>query len=74
MKKISFSNIKDMLSRDEMRQVKGGSGRAGTCGYLGNGVMICGASKYWATYWAGTYGGNWCCDSCASNGGGASYC
>jgi natural product precursor len=70
MKKISFSNIKDMLSRDEMRQVKGGSG--GTCGwrdpYTGQG--LCGYSKAQIHDWYHNWGGNWVCESCGST----SYC
>jgi hypothetical protein len=77
MKKMSFSNIKDMLSRDEMRQVKGGSG--GTCGFKnphGNGAgnVICGVSKSAAMSMAANWSGYWCCTSCAGNGGSASYC
>lgn len=71
MKKVSFKNVKAMLSNDEMRQIKGGSG---TCGVLINGSSWCGMSKYSAMRAAGLNGGNWCCDSCGGNGGGASYC
>lgn len=31
MKKVSFSNIKELLSKDEMKQVKGGLAHVETC-------------------------------------------
>ncbi len=62
MKKVSFKNVKAMLSKDEMRQIKGGSG---TCGVkLTGGSVYCGLSKSTAVHAASTYGGYWCCDSC----------
>lgn len=31
MKKISFKNVKDVLNRDEMKEIMAGSGRGGSC-------------------------------------------
>jgi hypothetical protein len=69
MNKVSFNNLKGMLSRDEMRQVKGGSG--GSCGVRIGSSSWCGMSKSSAMRAAGLNNGHWCCDSC---GGSASYC
>ena len=72
MNNLNFKNIKDILSRDEMRQIKGGSG--GTCGFkvTHNGVTLvqCGVSYSLAMHYYNSYGGRWCCDSCPSS----TYC
>jgi hypothetical protein len=67
-------NSEKMLSHNELVSFRGGSG---TCGLKkSNGEIICGLSMAEAEGWANHFGaGNyWCCDSCASNGGSASYC
>lgn len=76
MKKVSFSNIKGLLSKNEMKQVKGGLALAGTCGFrLATGEAWCGMSSGEAqTAQAANPGSYWCCDSCGGNGGSASYC
>lgn len=64
---------KNILSKDQMRMMSGG----GTCGYttgVEGGGIWCGLSKETAMLAQSNYGGYWCCDSCASNGGSASYC
>jgi hypothetical protein len=69
-----------MLSFEELVNFRGGSGSgvtSGTCGLRkSNGETHCSMSRQEAEGWANHYGsGNyWCCDSCASNGGSASYC
>ena len=71
MSKISFGNIKGMLSRDEMRQVKGGSGwTPGSCAFnSGNGFSgISGVSMSNAMAGSIHNGSYWCCDSCCSVG------
>lgn len=74
MKNVNFRDIKGALSREEMRKVKGG----GSCGFkVPNGLqhgVNCNLSKAEAQSFASRYGGYWCCQSCASNGGSASYC
>lgn len=68
--KLQFSDIKGMLSRDEMRKVVGGYG---TCGVKISGGF-CGMSRWEAQRIAAQNHTYWCCDSCASDGGSASYC
>jgi hypothetical protein len=72
--KMSLKNIKDVLSRDEMKVVMAGSN--GSCGVkLSNGQSFCGMSSWEAQQVQSQNPGSyWCCASCASNGGGASYC
>ena len=76
---MNFSNFKNsssLLSKEQMKNVKGG----GTCGYFYWGtdevstdqfpVSDCGVSKSQAMGLAGANGGWWCCDSCGTT----SYC
>ncbi|MCW5909669.1 MAG: hypothetical protein KIT62_01285 [Cyclobacteriaceae bacterium] len=72
--KMSFRNIKDVLSRDEMKSIMAGSGGGGTCGVRIGNQSWCGMTMWEAQTIAAQNGGWWCCDSCASNGGNASYC
>lgn len=70
--KLQFSDIKGMLSRDEMKKVVGGYG---TCGVNIPGFgAFCGMSRREAFSTATANGAYWCCDSCRGNGGSASYC
>jgi len=69
-----FKNSENLLSNEQMKNVKGGSG---TCGYLGpvvNGAqtIMCGISYSTAMFMfdGGGGGARWCCDSCSST----SYC
>lgn len=62
-------NIGQPLSKDEMRNVKGG----GTCAYLnptgnasGGPVVTYNVSMQEAKETAADVGGRWCCDSCNS--------
>ena len=77
MKKMSFSNIKDMLSRDEMRQVKGGSGgsckiyfttHSGYSGWSAAAYSVSQAQAYYGTNGDWLHGGfrvtGYCCASC----------
>ena len=54
----------------------GGGGGGATCGWRGDdGYGQCGVTKAEAMFMAvGIPGRYWCCESCASNGGGATYC
>ncbi len=77
MKNFSELKTRDLLTKAQMQSVKGG----GTCGYKGpvvNGkpTIICNLPKQVALFFfeGSEEGGHWCCDSCASNGGSASYC
>lgn len=74
MNNLNFKNIKGLLSRDEMRQIKGGSG--GSCGFRtdNRSHIFCNLTMAQAQRAAAKNGGYWCCASCASNGGSASYC
>ena len=80
MKKLSLKNLKletnDMLQRNQLKTVFGGYGPpgSGTCGYRNDMGVICGLSKEVAMEQVTLFGGYWCCGSCASNGGPASYC
>lgn len=67
-----MKKFKNVLSREEMKSVNGGKVEAGTCGWSGGGISgpVCGVSKSDATALQANFGGNWCCDSCAST----SYC
>ncbi|MDR1056552.1 MAG: rSAM-modified peptide [Prevotellaceae bacterium] len=68
MKFSELKNSSNILSSNEMKNIKGGSG---TCGYLGpviagKSTVRCNISKEDALFWYGD-GGNgahWCCDSC----------
>ena len=68
----SLMKFSAVLSRDEMKTITGG----GTCGYRdADGYSMCGLSRREARHMSSQGDGyHWCCDSCASNGGGASYC
>lgn len=72
MKKFSLNSVKASLTRDEMRQVNGGLYQS--CGYRNDMGPICGLSMAEAQNEVAQWGGWWCCSSCASNGGSASYC
>jgi hypothetical protein len=68
MKFSELKNSSNILSSNEMKNIKGGSG---TCGYVGpviNGkrIIMCGISKEEALFWYGdgVIGAYWCCDSC----------
>ena len=72
MKKISLKNVKNELTRSEMRSISGGSGdgKVGCC-YLHNGSSpICGLSigdaqtMYGFAKSHGLSGIGWCCASC----------
>ncbi len=72
MKKISLKNVKETLTRKEMRSISGGSGngKAGCC-YLHKGSSpICGLSMsnaqayYSIAKSSGLSGIGWCCASC----------
>ena len=54
----------------------GDGGSGGTCGWRDdNGYGQCGLTKAEAMFMAeGIPGRHWCCESCASNGGNATYC
>lgn len=74
-----FKNSNSLLSKEQMRSVKGGQ-QQGTCGFFYMGtdevstqqfpVSRCGVSKSVAMNMATHFGGRWCCDSCGST----SYC
>lgn len=86
MKKLSLEKLKlaaeDVLQRSQLAGIYGGSGGSnpycdapGTCGYISpSGYQSCNCSKSTVMNWQAQYGGNYCCDSCASNGGPAGYC
>ena len=61
-----FKNSKNLLTNEQMKNVMGGNGGWGTCGYKSwDGAKIeCGVSKTVALSMADG-GGRWCCDSCA---------
>jgi len=63
MKKISLKSIRDLLSRDEMRRISGGSG-GGSCNYLPNCAVDseCGAYANCRCYGGSIMmgGGGWC--------------
>lgn len=56
-KKFNFKDIKGMLTRDEMKKVKGGSGYTGN--YCADKPFIC---HIWNSCW--TCEGAWCYDWC----------
>lgn len=61
-----FKNSKNVLSNEQMKNVKGG----GTCGFkTSTGTIGCGYTKTEALFMVQD-GGNWCCDSCYKS----SYC
>ncbi len=87
MKKLRLKNLKleanDMLQRNQLKTVLGGYGGyggpcddnpSGSCGYNNAMGEICGLSEDCAKDQVAQFGGNWCCESCAGNGGSASYC
>ena len=81
MKKLNLEKLKlaaeDVLQRSQMTTIYGGSGGgSGTCGVkLSNGEPFCGMTYSEAySVFQNNPGSNWCCDSCQSNGGSASYC
>lgn len=85
MKKLSLGKLKllaeEVLQRSQMANIHGGSGSnpycdaPGTCGYKApSGFLSCYCSKATVQGWVAKYGGNYCCDSCDSNGGTAGYC
>ena len=86
MKKLSLKKLNleanNMLQRNQLKTVLGGygeGGSSGSCGWKnpeGNGSanVRCNISKDEAKSLFNNWGGNWCCESCASNGGTASYC
>ena len=65
-KKLSFSEIKNVLSRSEMKQIMAGSGTCQAKVSTGNGswVPIIGLSSQEAQSYPGMT--NWCCASCSS--------
>ena len=69
-----FSNLKNTLSHDEMRNVMGGWD--GICGFYQNGGWQCGTAAETYTYqnvvslYQSGYATGWCCASCTSSG----YC
>ncbi len=64
----------EVLQKSEMGDIYGGSG-SGTCGYQDpSGYTVCNLSASQASGYQAQYGGYYCCDSCGSNGGSASYC
>ena len=66
-----YASSGKILSNDELISLKGGIEY--TCNYSGvPGVWseMCGYSRSWVEYWATTYGGIWCCDSCGQT----TYC
>jgi natural product precursor len=77
MKFNDFKNSENLLSNEQMKSVKGGTG---TCGYsvtmydeVSNQSwteVVCGVRKSEALGAVMAYGGNWCCDSCGTS----SYC
>ena len=69
--KMSFKNIKDVLNRDEMKMIMAGSG---SCGIRIGSQSWCGMSSWQAQQYAAQNHAYYCCDSCKSNGGTASYC
>jgi hypothetical protein len=66
MKKISLKNVKDTLSRDEMRSISGGYGN-GCCVAYGSGSSpqwSCGYSHSSAQSYYRNGGRGYCCASC----------
>ncbi len=68
---MNFNDLKSKaLSKDQMREIKGGSG---TCGVItATGSVFCNVEKEVALFYYadGGEGANWCCDSCS----GTRYC
>lgn len=67
--KLSLKDVGEILTREQLKQVFGGSGGWGTCGWSGTGTSgpFCGISKEAAISNAAAYpGSNWCCDSCST--------
>ena len=87
MKKINLEMLRltsdEVLERSQMKKITGGSVPdpgvligPGTCGWRDrSGYPVCNISSGSAQMLNMLYpGGNWCCESCASRGGSASYC
>ncbi|MDO9553459.1 hypothetical protein [Rhodonellum sp.] len=77
MKKFNLEMLRptsdEVLERSQMKKITGGYG--GSCGYRHpSGQVWCGMSSSQAQGAYANGGGNWCCGSCLSNGGSASYC
>lgn len=74
---MSLANMQGKMSRKEMRDIMAGSNpNVGSCGHKDTitGEVTCGLSVSYAQELQSTYGGYYCCSSCHSNGGSASYC
>jgi hypothetical protein len=69
-----FEKLGTILSKNQLKQIMGGY----SCGYKNyrTGQVMCNLSQAEAQHMASAWssGAYWCCASCASNGGGASYC
>ena len=79
LKKINLKSVSERLSNKELKRILGGGGGEGgyaTCGYRdAEGYSYCNLTQSEARFMAeGIPGYWWCCDSCKSNGGNASYC
>jgi len=85
MKKLSLEMLRlsteEVLGRSQMKKITGGYGGGiliglGTCGWRDRtGYPVCNISSGSAQMLNMLYpGGNWCCESCHSRGGSASYC
>lgn len=72
MKKLNLEKLKlaaeDVLQRNQLAGIFGGTGASGTCGWDGGEVTapFCGISRQAAIDNATEHGGNWCCDQCSS--------
>ena len=70
MKSFKELKEKNLLTRVEQNNLRGGY-PTGTCGYLGSdGSHECGVNKGYALFMHDWLGGWWCCDSCPET----SYC
>lgn len=80
MKKLSLKNLEfeanELLQRNQLKRVLGGYSAPGSCGWRSadGSTVNCGYSYDDVSYWVNYYGGYYCCSSCKSNGGSASYC
>jgi len=65
----NFSQFGTVLTREESKKIRGGSG---TCGAISpSGSILCNVSKDTALWWkTDEPGGWWCCESCGTS----SYC
>ena len=64
MKKISLKNVKDTLSRKEMRTIAGGYGGAYPCCVMLPGGWSCGYTVGFAQSYYNGGGAGYCCASC----------